>query len=65
LRARRWASFVGPLRAKLWRADGSAGPAGRARFAHISENQLAAAPPFLHSSARNRRSCLSASTGRR
>ena len=31
--ARRWASFVGPLRAKLWRADDWVGPAGRARFA--------------------------------
>ena len=30
--ARRWASFVGPLRAKSWRADDSAGPTGRARI---------------------------------
>jgi hypothetical protein len=29
--ARRWASFVGPLRADSWRADDRAGPAGRAR----------------------------------
>ena len=29
--ARRWASFVGPHRAKLWRADDWAGPAGRVR----------------------------------
>jgi hypothetical protein len=32
IHARRWASFVGPLRAKSWRADDSAGPAGRARY---------------------------------
>jgi hypothetical protein len=30
--ARRWASFVGPLRAKSWRADDWAGPTGRARI---------------------------------
>src|SRR4029453_2011055 len=29
--ARRWASFVGPLWAKSWRADDLAGPAGRGR----------------------------------
>jgi hypothetical protein len=32
LNARRWASFVGPLRAKLWRADDWVGPTGRARI---------------------------------
>jgi hypothetical protein len=31
-RARRWASFVGPRRAKLWKTDDWAGPAGRARI---------------------------------
>jgi hypothetical protein len=31
--ARRWPFFVGPLRAKEWRADDWAGPAGRTRFA--------------------------------
>jgi hypothetical protein len=30
--ARRWASFVGPLRAKEWRADDFTGPAGRTRI---------------------------------
>jgi hypothetical protein len=33
--ARRWASFLGPLRAKCCRADDGAGPVGRARFARI------------------------------
>jgi hypothetical protein len=47
--ARRWASFVGPLRAKSWRADDQpALRAGRA-IARISENQSSAAPPFPHS----------------
>jgi hypothetical protein len=39
LRARRWASFVGPLRAKSWRADDWAGPAGRARFARDTRDK--------------------------
>jgi hypothetical protein len=43
--ARRWASFVGPRRVKLWKTDKLDRPAGRARFARIQENQLAAAPP--------------------
>jgi hypothetical protein len=32
LSTRRWASFVGPLRVKSWRADDSAGPTVRARY---------------------------------
>ena len=47
--ARRWASFVGPLRAKSWRADDSAGPAGRTRYrAHPRKPTCgyAAIPPF-------------------
>ncbi|HYY78561.1 MAG TPA: hypothetical protein VFD04_05165 [Actinomycetes bacterium] len=38
--ARRWASFVGPLRAKLRRADDSAGPVGRARIRAQSEKPI-------------------------
>jgi hypothetical protein len=38
--ARRWASFVGPLRAKSWRADDWAGPAGRARIRAHPRNQF-------------------------
>ena len=55
--ARRWASFVGPLRAKLWRADDWAGPAGRVRIrasekpayglAAITVQDLLAVPLFL------------------
>jgi hypothetical protein len=47
--ARRWASFVGPLRAKSWRADNSPGPAGRARYRAQSQKPTcgyAAIPPF-------------------
>src|SRR4030095_10385072 len=35
--ARRWVSFVGPLRAKSWRADDSARPTVRARYGAQSQ----------------------------
>src|SRR5829696_1226926 len=47
-RARRWASFVGPRRAKLWKTADSAGPTGRARIRAHSKNQVAASPLFPH-----------------
>jgi hypothetical protein len=48
--ARRWASFVGPLRAKL--EDGRLGrPCGPGALRAFKKNQLAAASPFSHSPA--------------
>src|SRR6266568_4801952 len=40
--------IVGPLRAKSWRADDAAGPAGRARIRAHLRNQVTATPPVPH-----------------